>query len=440
MSFNNCPTQSILTTDKKVVSIEANELIKEYKLGQLQGIKQKFVAAIDRITSNSPTPAPLPFKALDSVSFTVENGEVLGVIGSNGAGKSTLLKLLAGVTTPTRGSLKINGTLAPLIEIGAGFHPELTGRENIFLNGAIMGLSKKVIKEKFDEIVNFAELDEFIDTPIKRYSSGMAIRLGFAVAISVDPEILIIDEVLAVGDIAFQRKCFDRMERLIKDKGKTIILVSHNIRQVERICTRVILLEHGRVIKDGSPEDVCSLFFQRSNKKIFSYFSDKENNRSSIESSGEISQLQVTLIDDTGKPNDEILTGGTLRLHLDLTLESPISKVELVVGTHTTDFFYLTANSTATYPERIDLSPGNHRIEFSIPLLPLTPGIYCIRVAIFDGNRRLLFMGESLKYFSVVPRKNEARQPQLRSIDVDSCWKIDGQILVGKEYGSKANE
>jgi len=415
-----------------MIAIAAQNVTKAYKLGQIQGFRKSLLAALGRISPSGRPPHSLPFKALDTVSFSVEQGDVLGIIGENGAGKSTLLKLLAGVTTATSGNLTINGSVAPLIEIGAGFHPELTGRENIYLNGSIIGLKKKDIRERFNEIVSFAELEEFIDTPVKRYSSGMTIRLGFAVAISVDPEILIIDEVLAVGDIAFQRKCFDRMERLIKDKNKTVILVSHNIRQVERICSRVLLLEHGKIIKDGAPDEVCSLFFQRSNKKISTYYADRREHRPHIESSGEIGALRVVVVDDAGAPFDEVMSGEALRLQLHFSLEAPIRNAEFVIGTHTTDFFYLTANSTATSEERINLSPGDHRIDFSIPALPLSPGIYCIRVAVFDGNRRLLFMGETLKHFTVTARQDEAREAQLRTIDVRCCWKIDGQLLAGE--------
>src|SRR5205085_2887023 len=180
--------------------------------------------------------------------------------GTNGAGKSTMLKMLARITVPTSGTVRVRGKIAPLIEVGAGLISELTGRENVFLNGIILGMSYRQIKSKFDEIVAFAELEEFIDTPIKRYSSGMAVRLGFSIATCVDADILIVDEVLAVGDLAFQRKCFDRMEDMIKRQGKTVLLVSHNTRQIERLCSRVILMDHGRVVADDSPGKVCDLF------------------------------------------------------------------------------------------------------------------------------------------------------------------------------------
>lgn len=189
-------------------------------------------------------------EAVKNASFEIGKGDVVGILGRNGAGKSTLLKLIAGVTNPTEGSVDIEGRIAPLIELGAGFHPELTGRENIYLNGSIFGLSKKDIEEKIDEIVKFAELEDFIDTPIKHYSSGMYMRLGFSVAVNVPFEILLTDEILAVGDAAFQHKCIKKMESF-KDSGKIIIFVSHNLDVVEKFCTKGLLLDHGKQIFFG---------------------------------------------------------------------------------------------------------------------------------------------------------------------------------------------
>src|SRR6266404_6238030 len=240
--------------------IEVNHVSKEYRLGQLLTVKQSLQNAFARLRGH-PVQVQAPFKALDEVDFKVEEGEVLGIIGENGAGKSTLLKLLAGITVPTHGSVSVPGSVAPLIEVGAGMVPDLTGRENIYLNAMILGMRRAEIKKKFDDIVNFAELEEFIDTPIKRYSSGMQVRLGFSIATSMDSDILIVDEVLAVGDLAFQRKCFDRMEDMIRRQGKTVLLVSHNIRQVERLCTRAILLDHGAVVTDGNTAETCNVFY-----------------------------------------------------------------------------------------------------------------------------------------------------------------------------------
>jgi lipopolysaccharide transport system ATP-binding protein len=200
------------------------------------------------------------FWALKELSFEVGGGEVLGIVGSNGAGKSTLLKILSRVTDPSMGRVLLRGRVASLLEVGTGFHPELTGRENIFLNGAILGMSRREINQKRDEIVAFAEIDKFLDTPVKRYSSGMYVRLAFAVAAHLEPEILIVDEVLAVGDAKFQEKCLGKMREVSKGRGRTVLFVSHNLPAVSALCDRAILLERGRLVKSGSVQEVLTAY------------------------------------------------------------------------------------------------------------------------------------------------------------------------------------
>lgn len=199
------------------------------------------------------------FWALRDISFEIKKGEIFGIIGLNGAGKSTLLKIIAGVLKPTKGKVYVNGSMAPLIELGAGFDFELTARENIFLNGAILGYSRKFMKEKFNEIVEFAELRDFLDVPLKNFSSGMQARLGFAIATIVDPDILIVDEILAVGDFHFQEKCEKRINSML-EKGTTIVMVSHSIDQIERMCQRVLWLEKGRMKMIGNAKEVCEAY------------------------------------------------------------------------------------------------------------------------------------------------------------------------------------
>lgn len=196
------------------------------------------------------------FIALNHVSFDVQKGDILGFIGFNGAGKSTLLKILAGVLTPTMGSVTVKGTIAPLIEVGAGFDPELTARENIYLNGAILGYSKAFIEQKFDSIIEFAELKDFVNVPVKNFSSGMYARLGFSIATAVQPDILIVDEVLSVGDFRFQQKCEERIRKMIEE-GVTILLVSHDISMIERLCNKVLWLDHGEIKASGKTNKIC---------------------------------------------------------------------------------------------------------------------------------------------------------------------------------------
>jgi lipopolysaccharide transport system ATP-binding protein len=206
------------------------------------------------------------FWALKDISFEVQQGDRIGVIGRNGAGKSTLLKILSRITEPTSGRITINGRIASLLEVGTGFHPELTGRENIFLNGAILGMTKAEIKRKFDEIVDFAEVERFLDTPVKRYSSGMYVRLAFAVAAHLEPEILIIDEVLAVGDAQFQSKCLGKMEE-VGDQGRTVLFVSHNMNAINRLCKSAILLSDGKIIHQGNTSETVPLYMSAAAEK-----------------------------------------------------------------------------------------------------------------------------------------------------------------------------
>lgn len=201
------------------------------------------------------------FTALDDISFEIEKGDSIGIIGPNGSGKSTILKLIAGVMSPTMGKVEVKGQISPLIELGAGMHPELTGKENIYLNGAILGLKKKQIEANLQSIIDFSEIEEFIDQPVKHYSSGMYMRLAFAIAVHVDPEILIVDEILAVGDDAFQKKCFRKMEEF-KQNGVTIIFVSHSLGQVREFCNKAIYINHSNLIIQGSTEIVCQKYLE----------------------------------------------------------------------------------------------------------------------------------------------------------------------------------
>jgi len=238
--------------------INVENLGKRYMLGQPQGqrgyrrVGEALADKIGALKAPKSHAQEQEFWALRDVSFDLQQGEVLGIIGSNGAGKSTLLKILSRITEPSTGRITLRGRVASLLEVGTGFHPELTGRENVFLNGAILGLTKKEIRARFDEIVAFAEIEAFLDTPVKRYSSGMHVRLAFAVAAHLDPEILVIDEVLAVGDAAFQKKCLGKMDSVAKG-GRTVLFVSHNLSTVRQLTTRCVVLSHGSVAFDGDP-------------------------------------------------------------------------------------------------------------------------------------------------------------------------------------------
>ncbi len=207
------------------------------------------------------------FEAVKNASLEVTKGQALGIIGRNGSGKSTLLKIIAGVYRPTSGTVEVNGTLAPLIELGAGFHHELTGRENILLNGLLMGYSKREMQEREQSIIDFADIGEFIDAPVKQYSSGMYMRLAFSVATEVNPQILLVDEILAVGDIGFQEKCFERISKF-REAGKTIVMVTHIMANLQRICERAVLIDHGSILVDGTPDEAIALYHNLMNVEV----------------------------------------------------------------------------------------------------------------------------------------------------------------------------
>jgi ABC-type polysaccharide/polyol phosphate transport system ATPase subunit len=415
-------------------AIAVSHVTKEYRLGALQGLKQTALNAGRRLLGRAVEERPL-FKALDDVSFSVEPGEVVGIIGHNGAGKSTLLKLLARISTPTRGSVKVNGRIAPLIEVGAGFVPDFTGRENVYLNGAILGMRKAEIDRKFDAIVDFAEMAEFIDTPVKRYSSGMQVKLAFAVATSVEAEILIVDEVLAVGDLAFQRKCFDRMEQMIHRDGRTVLLVSHNIRQVERLCTRTLLLEHGQVAQDGRPADVCTRYYDNANTRVIRYGLAHHAGRGRVESSGEVELIAAAAVDEQGRPVEAIRSNDPLRVRVRFRLQTAIAGAEIIVGTHGTDFLYLSAASTAATGVPVDLPVGEHEVEYSIPYFPLVAGVYCIRFSVYSRSKRPLYMGETLATFRVDPASSDLHEPGSRTLHIPARWQLDGHPLAGTAAG-----
>lgn len=394
--------------------IEVCHVTKEFQLGQLHSLKQTALNGLRRL-AGQPVEERKPFKALDDVSFSVEQGEVLGIIGHNGAGKSTLLKLLANISQPTHGSIKVRGRVAPLIEVGAGLIGDLTGRENIFLNGALLGMSRQEIKRKFDDIVAFAELEDFIDTPIKRYSSGMQVRLGFSIATSVESEILIVDEVLAVGDLAFQRKCFDRMESLLKKEHKTVLLVSHNIRQVMRLCSRTALMSHGKLELIGDTATVCNEHYAQTDSKIRQSLASAPNSAAarSEQASGEFILEKIEIISPDNTAIDSIEYFSDVRISIEFIAKAALKNPIFAIGVHTPDMLYLAATrSVSTLP--IDsLEPGRHRVICSISDFPLLAGVYGLRMSAAHGEiPQECYYGENLAHFRVTSSDPERKDLQ----------------------------
>ena len=391
--------------------IEVDHLTKEYRLGALKGLKQTIFETGSRLAGRKPAERKL-FKALDDLNFSVQSGEVLGIIGHNGAGKSTLLKILARITHPTRGNVNIKGRIAPLIEVGAGFVPDFTGRENVYLNGSILGMSRKEITKKLDDIIDFAEMSEFIDTPIKRYSSGMQVKLAFAVATSIESEILIVDEVLAVGDLAFQRKCFDRMERLIRDDQRTVLVVSHNLRQIERLCKRVILLDHGKIIEDGDPKFVCNRMFEEMDARIASQTPQATGGGSGRTlTDGNIELSEISLLDCNGKETNQLQMRQSATVIVRYQIRERITEPIFGIGIHTTDFIYLCTEQSYGSLKNKELEPGIYELAFHINSIPLLPGVYSFRLGVADGKS-----GRASYY------KDNALHFQVTASDVSRAW------------------
>jgi len=328
---------------------------------------------------SSSNTAEEEFWALKDVSFEIKQGDRIGIIGRNGAGKSTLLKILSRVTEPTKGSVRIKGRVASLLEVGTGFHPELTGRENIFLNGAILGMSKAEIKKKFDEIVTFAEVEKFLDTPVKRYSSGMYVRLAFAVAAHLEPEILVVDEVLAVGDSQFQKKCLGKMEDVGKE-GRTVIFVSHNMSAVGQLCDQACLLESGSVVNIGHSEKVVKSYFIN-NKKVTGNWSCSKVK----DSLKEVTIVQAKVINPSGEPSSVISYKEEFGVEIYYKVNSDLSFWSLVIRiTDSTGQHIFTSWDTDSLGDKTSFRGNNYRAVCSIHSCLLKPGIYTVTLGAYS--------------------------------------------------------
>ncbi|HYO82125.1 MAG TPA: ABC transporter ATP-binding protein [Bryobacteraceae bacterium] len=365
------------------IAISVRHLSKQYKLGAKQGgyrtlrdgISDTFAAPFRRLRGTAPKARPAgTFWALKDLNFDIRQGEVAGIIGRNGAGKSTLLKVLSRITEPTEGYADIHGRVGSLLEVGTGFHPELTGRENIYLNGAILGMRRVEIDSKFDEIVAFAEIEQFLDTAVKHYSSGMYLRLAFAVAAHLEPEILLVDEVLAVGDAAFQRKCTGKMSDVAR-QGRTVLFVSHNMAAVRQLCTSAFLLSGGTVARAGSTEEIIREYLQTT-------FSDTNSDLTLIrdrKGAGEVRFRSIRFEDEDGMPTSGLVCGKPGRIVLGVSSSRSFRKVRVCVGVMDSlnqRLFYLDSKFVGDeLPElppdgelvcqlpRVHLAPGRYRLE-----------------------------------------------------------------------------
>jgi len=398
--------------DDTVIRIE--HVTKEYRLGTIShGMLYRDIQSWWARARGKPDPnakisfsgAPVAgdsFLALDDVSFDVKRGAVIGIIGRNGAGKSTLLKIISRVTAPTKGTITIAGRVASLLEVGTGFHPELTGRENIYLNGAILGMRKREIDRKFDEIVDFSEVEEFIDTPVKRYSSGMYVRLAFAVAAHLEPEILIVDEVLSVGDLKFQKKCVGKMGEISRQGGRTVLYVSHNLQSVSDLCDTAFLLDKGSVVTSGETEKVVNSYVSMGSDilKAQRDLRDPELRIQDISNPQSVFKFtDISIMNSAGEYVTEILFGEPFEIIFSGYSNEDCEDVTVGIGISTKRQGYI-FSSHQLYnglPDKVSAGLSEYRVRIDPNML--APGYYDIDVGAVGSSKVSDYIKESLSFF-----------------------------------------
>ena len=413
------------------VVIRAESLGKKYRISHQSG-RQRYFTLRDVLTNKMRAPKQWikrfasdsfsnfrkneDFWALKDVSFDVRQGEALGIIGRNGAGKSTLLKIISRITEPSEGRVRIRGRVASLLEVGTGFHPELTGRENIYLNGSILGMTKSEIRKKFDEIVAFAEIEQFLDTPVKRYSSGMYVRLAFAVAAHLEPEILVVDEVLAVGDVGFQRKCMDYMKRLTRS-GLTILLVSHNLFAVKAMCRRVLLLSGGKCQYDGLPTGGIELYQKDSGLEAdpwaLSVIGEGINNWPIVIRS-------VELLDLEGEARPVYDYGERMLVRIHYEVRRPVKYPNFYVAIRRSDNVACCSFSAARDGVTVPLLDRSGVIELLTPPLRLVSDHYGTHTIVWDQEFKNLYCGQIGPTFDV---RDEVLNPEFGVFHVPAEWR-----------------
>ena len=351
-----------------------------------------------------------PFLALDDVSFAIESGTTVGLLGHNGSGKSTLLKCVAGILRPSAGEIRTRGRVAALLELGAGFNPELTGRENIFMNASILGLTRRETERIFDDIVDFAELERFIDMQVRHYSSGMYVRLGFAVAVNVEPDILLVDEVLSVGDEGFQRKCLDRVARFQRD-GRTILVVTHAAELVRSVCDRAIVLDHGRMVADTAPGEAVRIF-----RETLAVPDDA--GPATLEP---VSTARITgvVVDSPGLSADRpwILPGDPLRVTVTYAVDASLPDLTVALAVHDETGAVIAATDTGTLGVAAPGGPGEHEVRFDLARVPLLDGTYPLAITLQSaGDGTVHAWREQSDHFSVM---NPGRTVGVVALPVD---------------------
>jgi lipopolysaccharide transport system ATP-binding protein len=400
-------SDSIITVDRLGKLFQLNRLQQQHNTLR-DALVYSLSAPVRRLRHRQPKntqPSDELLWALKDISFEVSAGEAIGIIGRNGAGKSTLLKVLSRITEPTEGRAYVQGRVASLLEVGTGFHPELSGRENIYLNGAILGMRRAEIARKFDEIVAFAEIEKFLDTPVKRYSSGMYVRLAFAVAAHLEPEVLVVDEVLAVGDLAFQKKCLGKMEDVAKG-GRTVLFVSHNMNAVQRLCTRSILLEHGRLVAQGPTADIVTRYLASSAGAITpaSWIDLTQMGR---RGTGRARFVSIWYGSDKKSLEFQPYTSGPLEVAL--IIESDEARAVGTVAVTLYDEYgtKLVNLDTLILGQEMPLVAGRNIVRFRINQLHLNPGIYVLGLWVADPPAEIYDFTESAIRVEVVRLESE---------------------------------
>ncbi len=341
--------------------------------------------------------------ALKDINLEVQQGEVLGIIGKNGAGKSTLLKILSKVTAPTTGSIKAKGRIASLLEVGTGFHPELTGRENIFLNGAILGMTKAEIRAKLDEIVAFAGIEKYVDTPVKRYSSGMMVRLGFAVAAHLEPEILVVDEVLAVGDAEFQKKAIGKMQDVSRNDGRTVLFVSHNMASVKSLCTRGIVLENGQLVFNGNVDDAVKKYLIQGTKEeeIIEF---KQFEKSGATSTPEVDILSIGIKATDKKFGDPIRMDDEIEFLITINKKIPNTRIDTTIQIKDENGNYLLGTGSIKLSSNAnDVGAITHRVI--IPPNFFNMGTFYANLLVVENQQRVVLRYHDILNFEILPKQ-----------------------------------
>lgn len=366
--------------------IQVTNISKQYNIGMDQSYKTLSESLTNILRSPIKTLKSIRsqqdiFWALKDINFDVEKGEVLGIIGRNGAGKSTLLKILSRITSPSDGMIRIRGRVGSLLEVGTGFHPELTGRENIYFNGAILGMKKKEIDDKFDEIVDFSGVSKFLDTPVKRYSSGMQVRLAFSVAANLEPEILVVDEVLAVGDAAFQKKCLGKMGE-VAEGGRTVLFVSHNMAAVDNLCDNGLVLIGGTIAYKGEISNAINFYLNTiSNIDNQNIGQVKER-----QGQGNVQIVKIEIEDQYGNQNTSFPVGSKLLIRISYCAKEPVSNPRLIIGVYDSMSSAITRFDTSIASGLLSLLPKNGQIICKTDNMNLAPGRYYLNIALFSND------------------------------------------------------